>query len=857
MKRRLILLAIVWVMLACQVVPTPPPLKPTPKSWLTPDAHPTSVPPAPQSSGATQPPGETSAPQTVPTQPPQNPVSALPPGELNLIPPADTQNFAKLDVQAWTPIPYAGVDQALPIALDQASNLGVATAFSLNQRAFLSQNGFVILHTQEPQFSSIRQQVSQRYGQPYYLTTDAAYYALHLTLDALLRALEREELRPRMIAITQGTLNELLTYLPTLQAGTPLEADTRQAAAYLGVALRLFNPQAELPSDMQGPVAAQVIQIMRAEGPEESTLFPGFQDDYSAYLPRGHYAGDPELEMYFRGMTWLQRLHFQQSYTEQGITSRLPLIVTLAMRRASSERGPVVKDWAAVEDVLTFLLGPTSESGPREYADLMDRVYGRSATLVSLEDNGAAQMFQIICQELPSPQADTTFTDYVDNLPSQPGWRFLSTHFDLDAYILRNLVFDKVSVNANKKDLPSGLDVMAALGSPAAAQALQDNGSMKLANYPEQLARLQKAAREQSAEQWLNSAFGAWMYAFLPQLAVKAEAYPPYMRTPAWSYKDLNSALGAWACIKHDSTLSLTPPNFSDPGSQPASGPAPGYVEPIPEVFYRLAYLANTIAAGLGQRGMNGSGAAAPLSLTPLLDGLIALGQRFQDLGKLADRELAGNPPGPEQYALIQDALGPVELLVQRNQPANTTGVELAEVMPPVPMITSIAGSGSENSQVGVGLVDRIYVIVPLEGKMQIAQGGVFSYYEFRQPFDEPLTDQGWQQLVLASPPPALQAWAQDIFLLNGAPREALAFRIGDVYMVTSAGNDLNGRAGPSRSAQMLRQLVTGEYVRIIEGPILAEGYTWWKIQVDLYAAAPVELWVTENPDWFVRAWGQ
>jgi hypothetical protein len=46
--------------------------------------------------------------------------------------------------------------------------------------------------------------------------------------------------------------------------------------------------------------------------------------------------------------------------------------------------------------------------------------------------------------------------------------------------------------------------------------------------------------------------------------------------------------------------------------------------------------------------------------------------------------------------------------------------------MPPVPVVAAVAGAEDKILQVGVGPVDRIYVLVSIEGRVEIAQGGVF-----------------------------------------------------------------------------------------------------------------------------------
>jgi len=147
-------------------------------------------------------------------------------------------------------------------------------------------------------------------------------------------------------------------------------------------------------------------------------------------------------------------------------------------------------------------------------------------------------------------------------------------------------------------------------------------------------------------------------------------------------------------------------------------------------------------------------------------------------------------------------------------------------------------------------------VNVTINGEQQIAQGGVFSYYEFSQPRAERISDREWR-LLLTSEPPSMPEWTDHLLLSGGNPVDVLAFRAGDIYIITRAGENLNLRREPSRKSESIRKLQVGEYVMIVEGPIQAEGFTWWKLQADLHAQEPIEGWAVENPEWYERAWGQ
>jgi hypothetical protein len=90
----------------------------------------------------------------------------------------------------------------------------------------------------------------------------------------------------------------------------------------------------------------------------------------------------------------------------------------------------------------------------------------------------------------------------------------------------------------------------------------------------------------------------------------------------------------------------------------------------------------------------------------------------------------------------------------------------------------------------------------------------------------------------------------------EGFPVDVTYFRIGDIYRITLEGGDLNIRDEPSIGSTVLRQLAIGTYVEIVDGPIQAQGFTWWKLKTDLLGENHTEGWAVENPAWYERAWG-
>ena len=72
-------------------------------------------------------------------------------------------------------------------------------------------------------------------------------------------------------------------------------------------------------------------------------------------------------------------------------------------------------------------------------------------------------------------------------------------------------------------------------------------------------------------------------------------------------------------------------------------------------------------------------------------------------------------------------------------------------------------------------------------------------------------------------------------------------FAPGSVYTITAAGANLNLRTQPATDGQVLKMLSPGEEITILEGPTLADGYTWWRMRTK----DGTEGWAADIPDWY------
>ena len=552
-------------------------------------------------------------------------------------------------------------------------------------------------------------------------------------------------------------------------------------------------------------------------------------------------------------MTWLGRVAFQFNNLDKPDfkPSRAPLLITLALRDAKLDGEPAYQVWADIYSLLDFLIGPSDDPGPMELNSLMENVFNNKISLSTLNDQTAWQSFLARVGELPAPRINSTFQDTSLDMSFERDWRFMGQRFTLDGLIFQQLISDKVK----ERYFPKGLDIAAAFGSPTALNQLTKAGETKYPGYTSQMEKMQNLVNGLEEEYWTARFYSSWQYAFMAQVQGKNTNFPPFMQTTGWGFKDVNSVLGSWAELKHDTVLYAKMPEGLGGGGPPASGPAPSYVEPVPDVFYRLAYAARTLFDGVsvyvyswqGNGWTNPSADGTP-GVFEYVQFLSRLGENLQAIGDVAVKELHREVLLENDYYRIQSCLEFKECL----DPVGRYSFHEAQP-DPIPVVAAVSGYENEIMEAAVGTLNRIYVAVPLGDQLQIAQGGVFSYYEFIQPRNDRLTDEAWRTM-LQNEAPQSPDWYNNFVVKGGSTKEVLAFRVGDIYTLTEEGANppLNMRVEPSKSAGVVDQLGLDAYLELIDGPVENTYGTWWKAR---NLNNNKEGWVLENPAWFARSY--
>jgi hypothetical protein len=547
------------------------------------------------------------------------------------------------------------------------------------------------------------------------------------------------------------------------------------------VGSQLLDPDTAVPAYAQELVDAELALIADANGIALSPLFPGleFGEDYTQYIPRGHYTRSEELEAYFRSMMWYGRMTFRLKTDDPTIgreETKAALLLVHALQNATVGERPSLDVWLDLYNPTAFMVGRSDDLTAFQYIDVINAVYGENPTLAQLTDAEKLDLFIASANELPPPLILGLVISETDDVEEvTKGFRFMGQRFVPDAYIFRELIWRNVGTQAEPRQLPNGLDIMAAMGSDRAYEILTELGETNYVNYPSQMEKMRTWTASLTEEEWTETLYNGWLYTLHPLFAVPPSGYPEFTQSTAWLDKQLSTSLGSWAELKHD-TILYAKQVYAELGGGGLYPPLPkealGYVEPVPEFYARLSALAAMTRDGMGSRGF--------LSETDAdsLDRLIRLSDAFQ---VMADKQLRGEPLTDEEQHLIRYYGGELEHLVMAASDTDTEDPFAQPYMEEEPQAAVIADVATAPDyqrdgildptvlEVGVGRVDELYVVVPVVAEdgtvfLQIAKGGVFSYYEFPWLAANRLTDEAWRQMLADGTAPERPVWIDTFF---------------------------------------------------------------------------------------------
>lgn len=668
---------------------------------------------------------------------------------------------------------------------------------SSSQMQRLAADGFVVSPGTEKEFFMLYEEARYR-NVPIFVTSDSLLHTYHLLFDKVLRTAEVEYFIPMLRGLNRGMLEQTDANYQLLRT-TEWEDAARRTVAFVAVAGRLLDPSFEVPDYARDLVEGELANIAAASGMAPSPIFPGleFGEDYTQYIPRGHYTLSEALTAYFKSMMWYGRMTFRVD-PELGEISRAEtrsaLLLVHALRNATAGGRPALEAWDALYNPTVFFVGRSDDLTVYQYLAVMDMAYGENAPITDLPDETQLDAFIKLAGKLPPPRIlGIVIMDTDDEEGTTKGLRFMGQRFVPDAYIFRQLIYRNVGTPEDRRGLPNGLDVFAAMGSERAYEILDGMGETAYANYPEQMAEVQTWLGSLSVEDWTETLYNTWLYTFHPLIEVPGSGYPTFMQSTAWLDKQLNTTLGSWAELKHDTILYAKQVYAELGGGPPAPDPLPprGYVEPVPAFYARLAALTAMTREGLESRGLLADLDAQSLNQ---LEDLVTT------LQVIAEKELRGEALTESEYDRIRYYGGELEHLTMAAADTESEGPGGGPFMEEEPQAAVVADVATDPGapdgptvlEVAVGRINELHAIVPVvadDGSvtLQVALGGTFSYYEFPWPASDRLTDEAWRGMLDDGTAPSVPQWTSSFMTEDGEYSELQQAVLNFQKSVTSA----------------------------------------------------------------------
>jgi hypothetical protein len=695
----------------------------------------------------------------------------------------------------------------LPLDTSKVTNFrAAAAALDLaGDEPSLKANGFAVLPGAGNEDIVEPYKDLKKRGVPVFVTADTLLHLYHVQFDETLKDIEEREFYKDIVALAEALTAELARTAPP--ADNDEFHDARQKAlTYFAIGLKALKPDAKLPKEVARQDVDQVLAKMAEhEGfwPEPQTAeteWPLFRyaEDFSQYVPRGHYTRSETLKKYFVGMMWFGRMTFilkgdrvhgpddepaLVSVPESNRQTLAAALITRLLDRAVLPDGrKAAAVWERIYAVTSFYVGLADDLGMEEYRAALARVSGAALDLAVLADPQKLTAFKLELARHNPPAiysgtgGQGTFEDpdpnkLLEALNKSMGFRLMGQRFVPDSYMMGKLVFPTVgeptregmftyvmSAGGPIRGFPRGLDVMALLGSRRARDLLHQlgddayAGGLRGLSYEDALTALRKEYAKLSDADWNRNLYWSWLHALKPLLAEYGRGYQSFMGTTAYRTKSLTTALASWAQLRHDTILyakqSYTMLREVSNRVDPPEKPVQGYVEPLPEFYARLLALARMTNQGLSEMKVLDDRARARLdAFEKLVERLLAI----------SEKELANEELTETDYAFIRNFGENLESVAVPPDPATGQAQSMKTTL------VADVHTDQNSQQVleeGTGYVDLgVFVYRQPDGRLVLGAGPVLSYHEFKHPMNDRLTDEKWRELLKSEDVPARPEW--------------------------------------------------------------------------------------------------
>lgn len=603
-----------------------------------------------------------------------------------------------------------------------------------------------------------------------FITSDLLLHLFHVYLDRTFQDIEQSQFQPKLSQLSDQLFQESLKQY---QSSSDKQKDSFQRLATFflipkvilettgddqndsdntsAIMAKLASYQKQIPIEIWQPAKEELELIQKADGFTDSPLFGKYLDnqpqDYTQFKPRSHYVKNSLLRSYWKAMIWYGRTGFLTKSPELTLDAINQTLLLVSQNNLTL--------WENIYLPTVFFVGQSDDLSYFDYLPIINKIYGQNPDFAEITNPDKFSQFQQEVGKLAGPQIQSSIVvispgekDKQKVLQETKSFRFMGQRFTPDSLIFSQLTQgDEAPDPATGQKLPAiptALMVMDIFGSQQANVYLQnwikENAPQSDKVIVQKMKPLQENFNSLTPDFWTQNLYWSWLYTLKSLFNPFGKGYPEFMRNQAWQDKSLNTALGSWTELRHDTLLyaKQSYAEFGAGGDEENIPPVPkGYVEPNLVFLNRIIALAEMTKTGLEKNNV----------LSPeQKDKLEKLTEGYNFYREIVKKELQNQQITDEEFEKLRTS---VPLLNFAITPPNSNGplLKSSEIRAGViaDVHTAITSQTQEILYEATGIPSAIYVAVSDVNGTRLTQGIIYSYYEFTQPFGERLSDEKWQ----------------------------------------------------------------------------------------------------------------
>lgn len=629
-----------------------------------------------------------------------------------------------------------------------------------------------------------------------FVNPDVVLHAFHKFFENSLKYLERHDLADLLLAFVQNmqalalrykgqSSGELASHYEVIAAQftvplilmknarwqhTSHAFDSDQTANYdadnfANAQKLLATFSKEFSAETYTKIRQELALIYEAKAQTASPLFARYvskgslQMDYTQYRPRSHYASSSLTRAYFRAMMYLGRNSYFLG-NHAGITDALLVMHLMA---GQGDRGvPIITQWQSIMEITGFYAGASDDICYPEWKDFVVKALGKDS--FRPEDASNPETLKKISDQLDelrpprilsdaSIGSDTTLRTKEQRLQAAKAFRIFGQRFSFDGWVLSRLTGGLEQSDTRLPSMPTALFVSAVFGDKAAkefsAQYLKAYepafSERDLSGFFTTMNTVAEDIKKVNDSEWFGSLNSAWLDVLRNLTTPFGEGYPSYMQSRLFPLKQMESFMGSYAELKHDTLLYEKQPMAECGGPGPEGEPPPvpkGFVEPNLRFWYALQRLVHFACKGFKEHGL--------LEIEFQEYGRLTRFQKQVDFYTgLAEKELLGNEITDDEYEKLRVynlnyMAAPLDPAAPYSDRKDRRSGLVADIF-----------TDKMKGRVLYEATAEPYIMLALvgnENSPRLTIGVAFNHYEFTGPLGVRLTDADWQAKAYDNP---------------------------------------------------------------------------------------------------------